>query len=279
MSNLSIFDNRWTELVFEGKNQEYGAFQLRKENSRTSMIAFFSGISLMGVLFGSFMVFSSFTAPASIPDPEKIHGPIVVNVEPRKQPEEKQPEIKVKEQQSVVKEKIDKKDLKNIVLVDQKLATDLIKTKTDPVTSTNPDTGNGKPTGNPTTNPIPPGGGGGETGLVPDVTKKPVGPVSTDGLDKMPTFPGGIDKFREFVGNNFQKPDFDEEKTVTVYVSFVIELDGSLSNIKVLRDPGYGLGKEAIRVLNSLKTKWTAGILDGEKVRTAYTLPIAIQMQ
>jgi periplasmic protein TonB len=274
MSNLSIFDNRWTELVFEGKNQEYGAFQLRKENSRTSIIAFFSGISLMGVLFGSFMVFSSFTTPNPIPEPDNIHKTIVCNFEPRK---EKKPEIKVKEEKSTVKDKIEKV-LKDPVIVDNTQKPDDLKKPSDPITSTNPNPGDGKPTGNPTLNPIPTNGGnGGGTDLVG--SKKPDGPVNVGVLDKIPTFPGGIDKFREFVGNNFQKPDFDEEKTVTVYVSFVIELDGSLSNIKVLKDPGYGLGKEAIRVLNSLKTKWTAGILDGEKVRTTYTLPIAIQMQ
>lgn len=276
MSNLSIFDNRWTELVFEGKNQEYGAFQLRKENSRTSIIAFLSGISLMAVLFGSFMVFSSFTTPAPIPNPKRIDGPILVNLEPRtKQPDEKKPEIKVKEQKATVQDKIEKILRDPVVVTNDQKIDDLRKTD-DPVSSTNP-VGDGKPTGNPNPLTIDNGGGGGGSG--PEGPKNPEGPVPTDGLDKMPTFPGGINKFREFVGNNFQKPDFDEEKKVTVYVSFVIELDGSLSNIKVIKDPGFGLGKEAIRVLNSLKTKWTAGILDGEKVRTTYTLPIAIQMQ
>lgn len=274
MSNLSIFDNRWTELVFEGKNQEYGAFQLRKENSRTSIIAFLSGISLMAVLFGSFMVFSSFTTPAPIPNPERIDGPILVNLEPRtKQPEEKKPEIKTKKQQELKKDPIDKKELKNLVIVNNTQVPDNIKNNNAPVTS--PD-GVENPKPSTSLNPVVSTVSGGSD---PEGPKKPVGPVTIGELDKMPTFPGGIDKFREFVGNNFQKPDFDEEKTVTVYVSFVIELDGSLSNIKVLKDPGYGLGKEAIRVLNSLKTKWTAGILDGEKVRTTYTLPIAIQMQ
>lgn len=274
MSNLSIFDNRWTELVFEGKNQEYGAFQLRKENSRTSIIAFLSGISLLGILFGSFMILSSFTTPNPIPEPDRIAGPILVNLEPRtKQPEEKKPEVKTKKQQEVKKDPIDKKELKNIVIVNNNQTPNNIKNNNAPVTS--PD-GVENPKPSTSLNPVVPSVVGGTD---PVGAKKTDGPISIAVLDKIPTFPGGIDKFREFVGNNFQKPDFDEEKTVTVYISFVIELDGSLSNIKVLKDPGYGLGKEAIRVLNSLKTKWTAGILDGEKVRTTYTLPIAIQMQ
>jgi protein TonB len=58
----------------------------------------------------------------------------------------------------------------------------------------------------------------------------------------------------------------------------VIEKDGSMTNIHVKRDPGYGLGKEAIRVLKSLRTKWTPGIINSKPVRTAYDLPITVQM-
>ncbi|MNX39750.1 Gram-negative bacterial tonB protein [compost metagenome] len=95
----------------------------------------------------------------------------------------------------------------------------------------------------------------------------------------MPEFPGGMAKFYTYVGNNFQKPELDAEKTLRVYVSFVIERDGSITDITVIKDPGYGLGKEAIRVLKSIKAKWTPGILNGKTVRTAYNLPITIKTE
>jgi protein TonB len=62
-------------------------------------------------------------------------------------------------------------------------------------------------------------------------------------------------------------------------MSFVIEKDGSMTDIKVVRNPGYGLDKEAIRVLKSLRTKWSAGMKNGKKVRTQYTLPILVKME
>jgi protein TonB len=96
-------------------------------------------------------------------------------------------------------------------------------------------------------------------------------------LDKKPEFPGGINKFYTYVGNNFEKPELDSEMAIRVSVSFVIEKDGSMTDIRVIKDPGYGLGAEAIRVLKSLKTKWSPGILDGKAVRTSYNLPITIQ--
>ena len=95
----------------------------------------------------------------------------------------------------------------------------------------------------------------------------------------MPEFPGGIEKFYKYVGNNFEKPEIDAINTFRVYVSFVIERDGSMTDIKVVRDPGYGLGREAIRVLKSLKTKWSPGIIGSKPVRTAYNLPIVVDMQ
>jgi protein TonB len=96
-------------------------------------------------------------------------------------------------------------------------------------------------------------------------------------LDKLPSYPGGLDNFYEYISTNFEKPELESVGTVTVLVSFVIEIDGSLTNINVIRNPGYGLDHEALRVLKSLKTKWIPGVKDGEKVRTKYTLPIKIK--
>jgi protein TonB len=80
------------------------------------------------------------------------------------------------------------------------------------------------------------------------------------------------------VGNNFEKPEIDGLSTIRVIVSFVIEKDGSMTDILVKRDPGYGIGKEAIRVLKSLRTKWTPGLIGTKPVRTSYDLPITIQV-
>lgn len=102
--------------------------------------------------------------------------------------------------------------------------------------------------------------------------------VASATLDKLPEFPGGINRFYTYVGNNFEKPDVDSGSTMKVYVSFVIEKDGSMTDIQVKRDPGYGLGKEAVRVLKSLKTKWSPGMIGSKPVRTAYNLPITVQM-
>lgn len=101
---------------------------------------------------------------------------------------------------------------------------------------------------------------------------------STAGLTEKPEFPGGMENFYKYIGENYTKPRTPEEVKLSgkVYVTFIVEADGNLSDFKVLRDIGYGTGEEAIRVLK-LSPKWTPGKINGEAVRTLYSLPIAIQ--
>jgi hypothetical protein len=98
---------------------------------------------------------------------------------------------------------------------------------------------------------------------------------NTLNIEVKPDFPGGLEKFYKFIGNNFQVPE-EEELKGKIFVTFIVEKDGSLTDIKVLRDIGYGTGKEAIRVLKSCP-KWYPGEQNGKKVRVLYSLPISIQ--
>lgn len=94
------------------------------------------------------------------------------------------------------------------------------------------------------------------------------------GLEVKPDFPGGRDEFFKFIAKNYRTPDV-KKLNGKVYVTFVIEKDGSLTALKVLRDIGYGTGKEAIRVLE-LSPKWMPGEQNGQKVRCMFSLPISI---
>jgi protein TonB len=98
---------------------------------------------------------------------------------------------------------------------------------------------------------------------------------NTAGIEVKPEFPGGMAKFYKYVGDNYRAPE-EEGLKGKVYVTFVVEKDGSLTDIKVLRDIGYGTGKEAIRVLSKCP-RWNPGIQNGKPVRVLYSLPIQIQ--
>lgn len=94
-------------------------------------------------------------------------------------------------------------------------------------------------------------------------------------VDVKPQFPGGTDEFYKFIAKNYQMPKVDKFSG-KVYVTFIIEIDGSLTGIKVLRDIGYGTGEEAIRVLSKCP-KWIPGEHNGQKVRCTYSLPISLK--
>jgi TonB family protein len=99
-------------------------------------------------------------------------------------------------------------------------------------------------------------------------------------VEQAPTFPGGLDKFYSFLGANIKYPAKAKENKVEgkVFLSFVIEEDGSLSNMKILRDIGYDCGKEAVRVMK-LSPKWRPGVQNGKKVRVQYNLPITFSLK
>lgn len=97
---------------------------------------------------------------------------------------------------------------------------------------------------------------------------------SAAGIEVKPNFPEGFEKFYQFFNNNFQIPD-EEGLKGKVYATFVVEKDGTLSDIKILRDIGYGTGRETIRVLN-LSPKWNPGVQNGKPVRVMYSMPFSI---
>jgi protein TonB len=104
------------------------------------------------------------------------------------------------------------------------------------------------------------------------------GPVKASELDRQPNYPGGIQNFYQYVVNNFDRVNLEEGETIRVNVSFVIETDGTMTDIQVREKTNSIIAKEAVRVLKSLKKKWTPGIKDGQPVRTQFTLPIAVSV-
>src|ERR1700743_2613970 len=94
-------------------------------------------------------------------------------------------------------------------------------------------------------------------------------------VEKEPEFKGGISEFYHFLGQNIKYTEAMLKRNVQgkVYISLTVEKDGSLSDIKAVKDIGYGAADEAIRVLK-LSPNWEPGYQDGQRVRVRYTLPI-----
>ena len=98
-------------------------------------------------------------------------------------------------------------------------------------------------------------------------------------VEEEPEFPGGMEALYRYLAANIHYPAEAKAEKIqgTVFVSFVIEKDGSVSNIKVLRDIGSGCSEEAIRVVQAMP-KWKPARQRGKRVRAQYTLPIKFKL-
>ncbi len=99
-------------------------------------------------------------------------------------------------------------------------------------------------------------------------------------VEEMPSFPGGEQKLLEYVAKNTKYPQIARESGIQgrVFVNFVVEPDGRVSNVKVVRGIGGGCDEEAIRVIKSLP-KWKPGKQRGKAVRVSYNLPVNFKLQ
>ena len=99
-------------------------------------------------------------------------------------------------------------------------------------------------------------------------------------VEQMPEFPGGDKEFHQFIADNVKYPAEAKEKGIRgiVYVNFIVEPDGSISDIRVLRGIGGGCDEEAVRVVEYMP-KFKPGIQNGEAVRVSYTVPVIFRLE
>ena len=94
-------------------------------------------------------------------------------------------------------------------------------------------------------------------------------------VEQDPEFPGGMEALLKYLAQNIKYPQLARDNGITgkVFVTFVVERDGSIANVKLLRDIGGGCGQEAIRVVKSMP-KWNPGKQRGKAVRVQFNLPV-----
>ncbi|NOX86795.1 MAG: energy transducer TonB [Chlorobi bacterium] len=99
-------------------------------------------------------------------------------------------------------------------------------------------------------------------------------------VESMPEFPGGMGALMKYLAENIKYPSLAKESGIQgrVFINFVVEPDGSISNVKVLRGIGGGCDEEAVRVVKSMP-KWKPGMQRGKPVRVSYNLPVKFTLQ
>jgi len=273
MKNLSTLfgKDNLDEIVFSHRNKAYGAYVLRNEYSNQLTKALFVGVAFFASLSVIPLVISAFETKVIIPADDFSGRKIMVINEPNVvKPENAVAPTKVKTVASeiVTPVRVVKKDKPAPTEDDKKGAALSSETSDGPET---------------TLTVAPPAIKVGPPVVAPPYTP----PVKVDDPDKLinqneadvaADFKGGINAFREKVAQNFDTESIDKTGMVSGVITFVVERDGSISNLKVTGSSS-DFNSEAERTVKSIKTKWTPAQLKGKAVRSSFRMPISMKIE
>lgn len=277
MAKIDLISRDWTEMVFEGRNKEYGAYRLRKNAGKRNLyslitifiaaLAIWGGISLVKFVESR----TKSVAQTSVAEISALNQPKKkAEVKQQKKVKLEQPEKVVERVKSSVKftAPVIKKD-------DEVKPEDELKTQ-DELMSTKTAIGALDVKGNDDAN--------GEVLKIKEAVAQPEPKPEVekvfDVVEQMPSFPGGPSALMEWLSNNVKYPVVALENGVQgrVVVSFVVERDGSITDVKVVRGVDPSLDKEASRVVRAMP-RWIPGKQNGSAVRVKYNVPVAFRLQ
>lgn len=268
---LSIVSTVWLDLIFDGRNKSYGAYVLRK-NARGDL----TKALFMGVIFFILVILVPVIAhkyrKTNLSETTVTNTTVLL----KDIPLQKNEEPIVLPAKTYVKSHEDKIKMLPPKVVSHLLATEEPPSVRDLVkASPGPQNVVGDPYA-PISIDLPVG----KTDQLEAITEGEGGADIFISVEVEPSFPGGMRAFLNYVAENYQFPLAAKEQGVNgkVMLNFIVEKDGTLSNIKVVRDLGFGTGLEAVRILEKSPI-WKPGIQNGRPVRVSYSLPINLQIK
>ncbi|MFD1769107.1 energy transducer TonB [Sphingobacterium suaedae] len=286
-NKLDIYEREWLEVVFSSRNQSYGAYDLRRRSASATNKALITVICIVLLLVGWKAAYDHMSKNVTR-NTERAMDPVTID-----ELVEQAPPVEEEEPLPAVDKPVQK-------IAQDPPATELIRFTEPVVTDKNKvteDVVSQKELKDKMTARIslkPARGGSfiakGEFGPQKEhgaMTGKLNGDTNGEGagmsivdfraVEVLPTPVDGMPAFVKWVGQMYQYPNSALEQGIkgSVLVSFVVERDGSLTDMKIVRDLGFGTGEEALRVLKKAK-KWKPGIQNGREVRVSFTLPIKL---
>ena len=275
--DVDLSSKEWRDLIFEGKNQEFGAYQMRKASDARHNKAMIAVLIFAAVVFAL-----PFLINTIIPEPEAdITADAdqqlvsVVTEEVEEEPEEEIERIEEQKPEVLPEEVLNTVKVTELAIVDddQVKAEDEIKTQ-DELQQT--ETAFGQTDFDKGTD---------DLNVVREyqdeivVEEKKEEQVFT-AVEQMPQFPGGDAELMKYISNNIKYPTMAMENNIQgrVVVQFVVTKTGKIGEVKVVRSKDPDLDKEAVRVVKSLPS-FIPGKMNGQAVNVWYTLPITFKLQ
>ena len=281
MSKIDLYDPKWIEMVFQGKNKAYGAYKLRTGTSKRNI----KSLTILVVFFailGGFLVWKVQADKAAAERQAYMEAMELSKLQEKAKKEQKkekiQPKVPPKKEIPVARQTqkftapVIKKDelvkeenqVKQMDKLDEKVA---VGTETHEGTQDRTVEAVRNDIAVATTPP-------------PAAPKEEVSNKVFDVVEQMPSFPGGQGALMSYLSQNIRYPVVAQENGVQgrVTVSFVVERDGSITDVTVVRSVDPSLDKEAVRVIKSMP-KWNPGKQNGSPVRVKYNVPVSFRLQ
>lgn len=277
MSKIDLISNEWTDLVFEGRNQAYGAYKLRKGTAKRNVWA------LLIVGLAAALLYLGLQLQKMAEANKKVENTQVVELaklqtEKKKEAKVEKKEVIRQEPEKVVEQvKSSVKFTAPVIKKDEEVKEE-DEIKLDEVQKSDKAVGAFTVEGNDEV--------GGAVLKAKDEIAAPEPPKHVEEtkvftvVEQMPMFPGGDAALMSYLANNIHYPTVAAENGVQgrVVVGFVVERDGSITDVRILRGVDPSLDREAMRVVKSMP-RWTPGKQNGSAVRVKYQVPVAFRLQ
>ena len=278
MSKIDLISNEWTDLVFEGRNQSYGAYKLRKTTGKRNLWA------LIIVALAAVLLYLGLQLQRMAEANKKVENTQAValaklNTEKKKEAKVEKKEVVRQEPEKVVEQvKSSVKFTAPVIKKDEEVKEE-DEIKLDEVQKSDKAVGAFTVEGNDEV-------GGAvlkakEDIAAPEPPKHVVEETKIfTVVEQMPMFPGGDAALMGYLRDNMHYPTVAAENGVQgrVVVGFVVERDGSITDVNVLRSVDPSLDREAMRVVKAMP-KWTPGKQNGSAVRVKYQVPVTFRLQ
>jgi protein TonB len=265
---VNLFNEAWVDLLFKKRNQEYGAFELRKDSSRRHKVGIIASLIFLVLVIFVPILYKQIVEKVK---DRNVEVTTLSNIEIEKKVE-KPKDIIIEKPAPPLKSSI--KFTPPVIKPDEEVQEDEeIKTQEELInTDVNISVADVKGTDE-------------ENGQdIGDLNNMIVGEDTTSApyavVEQMPEFPGGEAAMQRYLKSSIKYPNIAMENGIQgkVYVGFVVERNGSISNVRIARGVDASLDKEAMRVIK-LMPKWIPGKQNGEPVRVSFTAPINFALE
>lgn len=278
MAKIDLISNEWADIVFQGRNKVYGAYQLRRSTGKRNIWAMVFVAAVAAVTYLGLAAYNSYQAAQKAKFEAEMEASLI---ETKKQAkvEKKTEAPKVEQVQKVEKVKSSIAFTPPVIKKDSEVKPEEEMKTQDELKETKTAIGAFDVKGNDEA-------GGTVLKAVEEIaTPEPPKQEAEqnkvfDVVEQQPQYPGGMGALNQWLGSNIKYPVMAAENGIEgrVVVQFVVERDGSVSGVHVVRGVDPSLDKEATRVVSAMP-KWIPGKQNGSAVRVKYTVPVTFRLQ